>query len=145
MKIRTTAIAALLSVAAVTAAGCGGSSSDQLSQSDLVAKANAICKQVVADIGAATDAQDWDKVRTVGEDGVSKLKDLTPPDDLKDKYDAYLAAQTASLAATEPIIAALKAGDQAKAKSLATAAGTANAKADAAATAAGLTECAKDS
>jgi hypothetical protein len=87
---------------AVGLAACGSSSDKTLSKSDLVAKANAICSKATEagkKIAPPTSLDDpavvaayFDKVIPLTKKEVKDLNDLKPASDIKDDYDAYLAA-----------------------------------------------------
>ena len=81
---RAVAVAGAVSIAL---AGCGGSSNKQLSYSDFVSKANALCRKGQAEF---TTAQTPDKAKPVLEKYLKKFKDLKPPDQLKTPYDRFV-------------------------------------------------------
>ena len=135
-------LAVLVVTCSLTAIGCGDdSSSDTLSTADLKAKASAICKEVTATQQKAAEANDGDAIKSGGAKAISELEALKPSDADKAKYEAYVTAQKAAVAATDPIADALTAGDQAKVQELATASQPLVDKANAAAAAAGLPDC----
>jgi len=88
------AIAAL----ALGATACGGD--DKLSKEEFAKKAEAICKEYENKVEAveepqnAQDADDaaqyLDEVTPIVEEGVAKLKDLEPPEDVKSDWDDYI-------------------------------------------------------
>ena len=129
----------------LVAAGCGGDSNRTESYSALISKANAICAAVSTQAKAAQAAQDYDKLVTVSDDAMKKLKALTPPDKLKAAYDDYVTKQQATVDSIKPVVAALKAKDQATAQSEITKSNALGAQSDAAAAKVGLAECAKKS
>jgi len=135
-------LAVLVVTCSLTAIGCGDdSSSDTLSTADLKAKASAICKKVVAAQQKAASSNDGDAIKTAGADAIGELEALKPSDADKAKFEAYVTAQKAAVAATDPIADALTAKDQAKVQELATASQPIVDKANAAAAAAGLPDC----
>jgi hypothetical protein len=100
-------IAAALAVLALTgtAAGCGGDGPEEVSAEELVSRADAICKegqQRFAELQSeplrnANDAVEQTKsLIEAADDELNELRDLVPPDELKEAYDAYLAARVRS-------------------------------------------------
>lgn len=132
---------ALSGAVAFTAAGCGSDDKKTETAASLTTKASAICDQVSSTQNAAAQAQSWDKIIPAGDKAMKDLRALTPPDDLKDEYNAYIDAQQKLVDATKPLVDALKANDTAKAQELQTASKPLNDAADAAAKAAGIPKC----
>jgi hypothetical protein len=109
MRLRFTIF--MISIAVLGLAGCGGSdgeSSAPLTQAELVAKADAVCKQSKADIDAIQDPTDIAGLATaidaqlkIIEDAMNELKELNPPENLASDYEAWLAALDAKLEVTK--------------------------------------------
>jgi iron uptake system EfeUOB component EfeO/EfeM len=138
---KTIASIALLCAVGLTAAGCGSDDDKTLSAADLKSKAEAICTSVSTDQQKLASASKWDEITPRGQKAMDELRALTPPDDLKDKYTAYLDAQQKLVDESEPLAQAMKANDAAKAQELQTSLAKLNATADAAAVAAGIPAC----
>jgi hypothetical protein len=99
---RTAALlAAAAALAAVGIAGCGGGS-EEVSAEELVQKGDEVCGKVqerFAEIQAAPPASATEGAEQAGEllgvadDAQGELRDLEPPEKLRDRYDAYLDAR----------------------------------------------------
>lgn len=107
ITFRKTMMGAALAATAVGMAACGSSSdtsSDALSRSALVAKANAICTKAETDakaVQAPTSYQDatvaaryFDQIAPITDAETKQLVALQPADDVKDDYAAFTKAQT---------------------------------------------------
>lgn len=103
---RGAAIIAVASLAVAGAAGCGGDSSEQLDAAQLISKGDELCRQGqqhFAEIQAkrpanATDAQEQtDELLDVATDELTDLRDLRPPEELRDSYESYLEARGRAL------------------------------------------------
>ena len=92
----------------VLLAGCGGSSNKQLSYSDFISKANAICRHATS---AASKAKTPQELATAGDPDLKKFKALKPPDALKPAFDRFVSI-------AEQQEAALRKGDVKTAQSL---------------------------
>lgn len=110
--------AALLTAAAALAAagiaGCGGGS-EEVSAEELVQKGDEVCGTVqerFAEIQTAPPASATEGAEQAGEllgiadDAQAELSEIEPPEELRDRYDAYLAAR-------ESVSDALERGKQA--------------------------------
>jgi iron uptake system EfeUOB component EfeO/EfeM len=144
MKKMLAAIA-LSGVVAFTAVGCGSDDKKTETAASLTTKASAICARVSTEQNAAAQSQSWDKITPASDKAMKDLRALTPPDDLKDEYNAYLDAQQKVVDATEPLVAALKANDTAKAEQIQTANAALDKATDAAAKAVGIPKCGSSS
>jgi hypothetical protein len=99
---RTAALlAAAAALVAVGIAGCGGGS-EEVSAEELVQKGDEVCGKVqerFAEIQAAPPASATEGAEQAGEllgvadDAQAELHDLEPPEELRDRYDAYLDAR----------------------------------------------------
>jgi hypothetical protein len=101
------AAAAMLALAsaAIGAAGCGGDT-EQVSAEELVSRGDAICVQGRRDFEqiqarsaptAAAATQQVDELIEVATDELNELRGIRPPDELRERYDAYLAARGRAL------------------------------------------------
>jgi hypothetical protein len=147
--MRKTILCIALPVLVLAVAGCGGSSSSssssgQLSASDLKKQANAICEDLTSKTKNVDKTNDFDGALNATSDAITKLKALQPPDELKDKYQAFLDAIDAETPALTKLVKAIDKKDVATVNSLFPQVNAANKKADAAAAAAGLQACASD-
>ena len=107
--IGTRATALGLAAAALAIAGlaaCGDDSSEQLSAEDLVTRADEICRGGIERFGEiqseppsnAVEAENQTaELADVASDELNELRELRPPDELRDSYDAYLASRTRAL------------------------------------------------
>jgi hypothetical protein len=91
------AIASALARAAVVIAGCGGS--DEVSAEELVQQGDEVCGKVqerLAEIqveppaSATAGAEQAGELLGVADDAQSELREIEPPEELGDRYDAYL-------------------------------------------------------
>ena len=94
---RGTAVAGLV-VIVVVLAGCGGSSNKQLSYSDFVTKANAICTAGQAETSKATSPT---AAAAAAEKAIAKFKKLKPPDALRSAFDRFIAISDQQVAAAK--------------------------------------------
>jgi hypothetical protein len=161
-------LAGVAVASALVAAGCGSSSSTTsstgasgasgasgaqgstpLSQAEFVAKADAICKAANDKVAALKAPQTvTDIAKTLEQElpivaaGEAQLSQLTPPTELQDKFQSYVAAVEAQTAKAKQLQAAAAANDTAKVKSLGKELQASSP--DPIAKSLGLTECAKD-
>ncbi len=99
---RRLAAAALVVLAGTSAiAGCGGGS-ESVSAEELVQRGDEVCRDVdegFAEIqsqppaNAADGSEQADGLLGVADDAQAKLREIEPPDDLRDPYDRYLEAR----------------------------------------------------
>ena len=152
--MRRTFLLVLPGLAALALAGCGGggdSAGGTLTKAELVAQANAICKDYDARINALGDPQSIEdlvglveEAKPIAEDAVAKLRALKAPEDLQASYDKYLATGDVNIEFLAQLGEAAKSGDAAAIEKTGTD-GQSNAdKAHGIAAELGLTECAKD-
>jgi hypothetical protein len=152
MKHGPKLLSAMLAAGAL--AGCGGSSSTSTSAdsgANFVAQANQICAAVNRKIAAlpaintpAEVIKSLPQEVAVITAAVGQLKALTPPADHKAIADQLTSGLGQEGALLQQIVAALKAGDAAKLKSLATRETSLNTTDGARAKSLGLTECTKN-
>jgi hypothetical protein len=92
----------LLALATLGGAGCGGGGKDQVTAAELVARADAICReergtfdrvQAHPPPNASIAANQTGVLLKATERANSALRDLNPPDQLKAQYDRYLEAR----------------------------------------------------
>ena len=97
---------ALTAAALALAAGCGDDGPEQVSAERLVADGDALCKegqQRFAEIQSeslrnANDAAEQTRALIdAAEDELNDLRDLVPPDELEDAYNAWLVARVKSI------------------------------------------------
>jgi ABC-type glycerol-3-phosphate transport system substrate-binding protein len=91
------AILATLSAAVLAACGGGDASSERLSEEEFREQANAICtdyNEQIADLGSPASPEDIPDYVERGipiiEEGIAKLRELNPPEELADDYDRML-------------------------------------------------------
>ena len=143
---------ALAGVSALALAACGGSSTTSTDASaSFTSKATAICDSVNSQIAALPAPKTNADAAKVGAQEISitgpavtKMKALTAPAAKKSQFTEW----TSNLAATEAVntqlLAALKAGDQAKFTTLAAESKSLNIKGNTLAASLGLASCSKD-
>jgi hypothetical protein len=97
--------AALALVAAVTVAGCGGGPQD-VNAEELVAEGDEICRlgqerfdeiQEDPPANASEAVEQTELLIQESEDELNALRDLEPPDELRESYDRYLEARGRAL------------------------------------------------
>lgn len=101
-----TLLAALVAApVALAAAGCG-SDTEQVSAEELVQRGDEICvegRKEFAEIqseappNASAAADQTDALVEIATDELNELREIRPPAELQDKYDAYLAARGKAL------------------------------------------------
>jgi hypothetical protein len=140
-------VAAVVLVLAV--AGCGGEA--RLSQQELLTRADGICAEVnqgLVGIREPADLRDLapvlDEGLVVVDDGVAELRELRPPAELEDGYDAWLDEVEASAEALEEASAAARRNDQAAVGLALQESDDKNTEANRLAARLGLTDCAQD-
>ncbi|MCE3265436.1 MAG: hypothetical protein K0S15_145 [Solirubrobacterales bacterium] len=104
---RPAGFAALASVALAALAGAGcGENGDQVSEEELIARGDRICAegqkrfaevQAAAPQSAAVAAEQTEKLLQIATDSLNELRDIRPPEDLRERYDAYLEARARAL------------------------------------------------
>jgi hypothetical protein len=99
------ATAALLAGALLAAAGCG-EDADRVSAEELISRGDAICAegqerfaelQADAPSTAAVAAEQAEALLAVATDSLNELRTIRPPEELQDRYEAYLDARTRAL------------------------------------------------
>jgi hypothetical protein len=149
-SMRSSAPALLLTLAGLAFAGCGGGG-DELSRSELISKADAICHSVNAKtraLGRPASFADLErlggKARTITDDGISKLKELTPPKELQDDWNRFVDMADRQRGFTSDLVDAAKAKDAQKVQRIATAASANANKLHALAKRNGFQDCSSD-
>ena len=104
---RPAGFAALASAALAALAGAGcGENGDQVSEEELIARGDRICAegqkrfaevQAAAPQSAAVAAEQTEKLLQIATDSLNELRDIRPPEDLRERYDAYLEARARAL------------------------------------------------
>jgi hypothetical protein len=94
-----------LAAAAVAAGGCGDDT-EQVSADELIARGDEICVegrrrfdevQAKAPANAAAAADQTDELVTIATDELNELRNIRPPDELRERYDRYLEARGRAL------------------------------------------------
>ena len=102
---RIRAVAAALLAGALLAIGCGDGP-EQVSAEDLVAQGDEICRggqeqftEIQADppANSAEAVEQTERLIQESEDELNDLRDLEPPEELRDAYDRYLEARGRAL------------------------------------------------
>ena len=141
-----------LTAIALGLSACGGSggSGDQLSKSELVSKADAICKDVSAKLDkvpspkTSADLTDYgNKASSIIKDGANKLDDLNPGSDTQKDFDQFVSAAKKQADLAGQLADAAKSSDQGKIRTILTDARKSDATGKAAAQKVGLKECGK--
>src|SRR5262245_20519061 len=87
--------------AAAAASGCG-SDTEQVSAEELIARGDEICAegrqrfdevQSQAPANAAAAADQTDELIAIATDELNELRNIRPPDELRERYDRYLEAR----------------------------------------------------
>ena len=161
------ALLVLVLAVPVLVAACGGGDDEgggreRLSKTELVERANAICsdfdkrveeiqKKYEARITGFEDEKSLDALaefagesRSTVEDGVEELRELEPPEDLEDRYDAWLATADQTLERIDELAEAAEARDRAEVGKIIRQVGEEEQDSDRLAQELGLTECAND-
>ncbi|MBA2514364.1 MAG: hypothetical protein H0V26_08555 [Solirubrobacterales bacterium] len=104
--MRTTLISLLICSALAGLAACGDDSSEQLSAEELVSRADEICRGGIGRFdeiqprppsNAAEAEAQTAALLEVASDELNDLRELRPPDELREPYDAYLASRGRAL------------------------------------------------
>ena len=100
-RIRAVMAVALAAAGAAAISGCGGGS-EEVSAEELVQKSDQVCGKVqerFVEIQAQPPASSSEGAEQAGEllgvadDAQAELRDIEPPGELRDRYDAYLDAR----------------------------------------------------
>lgn len=98
-------VVALAVVPAATAAGCGGNN-DQVTPEELISRGDAICAegrqrfdevQAEAPANAAAAVDQTQELADIATDELNELRNMQPPDELRESYDRYLEARGRAL------------------------------------------------
>ena len=142
------ALAALVGVFVLLAAGCGGGSSARLSETEFQSQANAICAKYQKQLNAVGAPSSVDEVPDFVEQAlailnkeIAEIAALNPPTDMQTDFDAMIEASNNTKDAADDLSAAAKAGDQAAVQKALDEGNAASKKADQIATQLGLSEC----
>jgi hypothetical protein len=151
MNTKKVGIALAAAALAVGLTACGSSSDKELSKTDLVAKANAICKTATATgnkikapaslDNPTTAAAYFDKVAPLVEKEDHDLRALKPDSDVKADWNAYLTAEGKAVALLAKVTRKAHAKDPSGVTDLQNA--TTGPPVQAAARKLGMTECEK--
>ena len=104
--MRTTLIAVICFALAGGLAACGDDSSEQLSSEELISRADEICRGGIERFGEiqskppsnAVEAEDQTaELVDVASDELDELRELRPPEELQESYDAYLESRARAL------------------------------------------------
>lgn len=112
----------VLAVCAAAVTGCGGGGGgERLSRAEFVAQADAICRKYEARLdalGQPTNVAELrsfaDKALPIARDGRDELDDLKPPEELEERYDAWLEQGDEAIGIVERLRDAAQEGDQAE-------------------------------
>jgi uncharacterized lipoprotein len=147
MPVRAAVVIAVLAV--LVAAGCGGGSSQRLSQDAYVSKADAICRDLDAKQRKLTAPASLDAIPAYVDqalpsvdDGIAKLSKLRPPAELDATVKSWLASLDDARGLLVDLGKAAAKNDAAKVQSLGAQATTLTEKTHALAGSIGLTDCA---
>jgi hypothetical protein len=144
-------LAVTFSVLAIAlAAGCGGGGGDKLSHAEFVDQANAICADYNQRVDALGTPNSFDDIvafaqdaRVIAEEDVGKFKDLNPPDEDRDNWEAYGNKGDEVIALSRDLEKAAKDRDAAEVARLVAASRSRAAESKRIALAMGTAECAK--
>jgi cobalamin biosynthesis protein CobT len=132
--------------AALVAAGCGGES--RLSQEDFQKEGNAICAKYdkqIEEIGTPTSVEEVpayvNKVLPIVERQVEDMKELNPPEEDQQAFDAMIAEAEKTVEAGRDLGEAAEANDDAAVEKALNEGNAASDRADEHATDLGLTDC----
>jgi hypothetical protein len=146
MNRRLLPLAASFAALALTACGGGG----ELSKSELVSKADKICKQTSADLDKiptptkpADLAEYGQKASDAIGEGTDKLKDLKPPSSVEKDYNTFTSAAARQKELASELADVAKSGDRAKIQAVLTKAQKADSEGKTAAKNIGFKECGK--
>ena len=98
-------VVALAVVPAATAAGCGGDNA-QVTPEELISRGDAICAegrqrfdevQAEAPANAAAAVDQTQELADIATDELNELRNMQPPDELRESYDRYLEARGRAL------------------------------------------------
>lgn len=118
MQARSGALAAAVAVA-VVAAACGGGGGERLTKEEYVAQADAICAKANEQEDALGDVPSdpaglagyLEQEKAIGEEQVTSLRALEPPEELQAQVEQAYDLLDQVLAKLDEAIAAAKAGD----------------------------------
>ena len=142
------ALAALVGVFVLLAAGCGGGSSARLSKTEFQSQANAICAKYQKQLNQLQTPTNLDEIPDLVEQAleilnkeIDEISALNPPQELQSQFDAMIAASNDTKAAADDLSAAAKSNDQAAVQKALDEGNQASTKADEIASDLGLTDC----
>ena len=141
---------ALLAVLVGSACG-GGGDGDRLTREEFTSQANAICRDFDKKIDAIDEPQSIadvvdfaDEAIPIFEDGLNRLGELEPPEDLQAKVDEWLGVGDEILEALRDLRDAAEDKNQARVQQILREAQTKDDRSDTLATQIGATDCADD-
>jgi hypothetical protein len=144
----TTATAIALAAGALLVPACGGGGDEGLSREEFISRGDAICDEYDQRTEQVEDPESLDDVerfveetRTLIRDGVDELKELEPPEELAEDYNAWIAQNEENLGLLDDLEAAAAAGDEAQVQEILAEAEQAGAQADRLAGEMGFEEC----
>jgi hypothetical protein len=142
--------AALALVLAALASGCGGGD-ERLSEEEFRTQANAICEEYNEKLGAIGTPESPEEIPQfvdegipVIEEGIAELRDLNPPEEFEEDYDAMLDETEKAIPAARDLSEAAAAGDVQAVQEAIAQGQRADEAADRIATELGLDSCAAD-
>jgi hypothetical protein len=142
-------MAVVLAAGALLASACGGDDGGEgLSREELISQADAICEeydQRTEDVEAPQDLDDVDRfageTRTLIREGLDELRELEPPEELADDYNAWISQSEENLGVLDDLEEAAAAGDEGQVQQVLSEAEEAGAQADQLAADIGFEEC----
>jgi multidrug resistance efflux pump len=139
--------------AAAAATGCsvGGDGDGRLSREEYLSQADAVCAEYdkrLNDLGRAESveqlAENADRALPIAQEGVGKLRELQPPENLERPVDEWLERNDRNVDLIEALRDAARAGEETRIQELAAEAAENEAAADRLAGRIGLKDCAEE-
>lgn len=142
---------ALLFPLVLALAACGGGGDDRLSTDELREQADAICAEYERQLDDLEEPDNFEELVAYAEDasaaledGLADLRELEPPEELEENYDAWLATGDDAVDRIEELRAAAEDEDQAAIETLFESADESDEESDQLARDLGLEECSDD-
>jgi hypothetical protein len=143
-------VACVLLALGLVAAGCGGGGGggDRLTQEEFAQQADAICTEYdkkLDDLGQPQTIEDLAnmsvKAQSIANEGLSKLRDLQPPEEIETNVNSWLDKFEQQVDMIDELVEAAQSGDQTKLEQISAQGQDAEAEAQKQARAIGLKEC----
>ena len=151
-RMRLPKILTVLAAVSLIAAGCGDDEGggEALSKDEFVKQANDVCKKYEAKAKELGDPQSLeelpeyaDKAVALFDDQLGELKDLTPPEDMQEDYDALIATGEDAKKTIQDLKSAAQDKDEQEIQKISQDAEKRDQESDKLAADLGLTECSK--